>query len=611
MLCRIYMYVSTVAAAVVAAMVAVATPFRRGGMSAVTHYRAAFGGGLCGSMSVAVATPCLLVLFSLVLHPVSSSGCKPAGINSSLTGTAAGMKNFFLAKPRQSCSSACARHQMSCDLEAVAAVADDLLTCRRAIADIGHVVDSYGTYIGAQGGCTLGTWPSHQHSDGRLATHNNWAQVMSQIQCRRQDLVLDWRGGQHETGHALFGSAANSSQHFAHRNIVLTSPADACTALNTTGNHSLAGKVALIRRGGVDPSKSSRACYFVDKVRRVQAAGAVAAVIFNNRDSGIVNMAAYTRAANVRIPAFFIARKEGEVLQRAITRGTTTVTLRCALKNVTCSVMLASSARRRVCACDCLNSTNAFGLYFEAYNYTRGKLADWKINVHGDPWHNMAPVHSHPALSRDFVFSNAKSFMQEIPEYDLAGSSIMRWRGEFKAAEAGAYWFCTRSSDGSRLYINRRLVVNNDGVHRTQTRYGKIKLKEGWHNITILFFNTGRRCARCGANLFVYVRRPSWRVLLPLRSDWLRPFTLTTTESRGCEGSRVLLRCQSGVISVISASYGRQHGREICPHQNTRDQKCHADESLSIVMRLCNGRRACSVKATEETFGDPCAGTHK
>ena len=52
----------------------------------------------------------------------------------------------------------------------------------------------------------------------------------------------------------------------------------------------------------------------------------------------------------------------------------------------------------------------------------------------------------------------------------------------------GEYTFYTASDDGSQLYIGSTLVVNNDGLHATQERNGKIGLKAGKHAITVTFF---------------------------------------------------------------------------------------------------------------------------
>jgi hypothetical protein len=53
----------------------------------------------------------------------------------------------------------------------------------------------------------------------------------------------------------------------------------------------------------------------------------------------------------------------------------------------------------------------------------------------------------------------------------------------------GEYQFFTRSDDGSKLYIDGKLVVDNGGDHGVQERNGKIELTKGKHAIRIEHFN--------------------------------------------------------------------------------------------------------------------------
>lgn len=53
----------------------------------------------------------------------------------------------------------------------------------------------------------------------------------------------------------------------------------------------------------------------------------------------------------------------------------------------------------------------------------------------------------------------------------------------------GTYTFYVASDDGAKLYINNQLVVNNDGVHYSTQRVGKVQLKAGKHPIRIDHFN--------------------------------------------------------------------------------------------------------------------------
>ena len=63
--------------------------------------------------------------------------------------------------------------------------------------------------------------------------------------------------------------------------------------------------------------------------------------------------------------------------------------------------------------------------------------------------------------------------------------------GEIECPKDGVYTFETGSDDGSRLYIDGKLVVNNDGVHPYRAAQGKIKLKAGKRQIEVHYFEGG------------------------------------------------------------------------------------------------------------------------
>lgn len=60
-----------------------------------------------------------------------------------------------------------------------------------------------------------------------------------------------------------------------------------------------------------------------------------------------------------------------------------------------------------------------------------------------------------------------------------------------KIDSAGEYRFYTYSDDGSKLYINDKEVVNNDGSHGAKEKIGDIKLEKGLHKIKVTYFNEG------------------------------------------------------------------------------------------------------------------------
>lgn len=61
-------------------------------------------------------------------------------------------------------------------------------------------------------------------------------------------------------------------------------------------------------------------------------------------------------------------------------------------------------------------------------------------------------------------------------------------QGYLKIPVTGVYFFKVLSDDGSRLFIDDELVVNNDGLHDIEAVEGQIPLEKGFHSIQIWYF---------------------------------------------------------------------------------------------------------------------------
>ena len=64
------------------------------------------------------------------------------------------------------------------------------------------------------------------------------------------------------------------------------------------------------------------------------------------------------------------------------------------------------------------------------------------------------------------------------------------------------------------------------------------------------------------------------------------PIPDKAVEDRVCEGSTMNIDCAGtgdGTINILDASYGRQHGPDVCPHAATSDQSCHEITTTDIV----------------------------
>ena len=80
-----------------------------------------------------------------------------------------------------------------------------------------------------------------------------------------------------------------------------------------------------------------------------------------------------------------------------------------------------------------------------------------------------------------------------------------------------------------------------------------------------------------------------------------------------CEGDSHTLSCAhfSKNISILSASYGRLTGAQVCGWGPIKSTHCKADGALGKVQAHCQGRSHCTLRATNSEFGDPCDETYK
>jgi len=89
------------------------------------------------------------------------------------------------------------------------------------------------------------------------------------------------------------------------------------------------------------------------------------------------------------------------------------------------------------------------------------------------------------------------------------------YQGYILIPKRNIYVFSTESDDGSRLYIGKRLIVDNDGLHGRQRKEGAIGLTAGFHPITVRYFE------KTGSNdLKVFIKSPELPEQ-PVPVEWL------------------------------------------------------------------------------------------
>ncbi len=65
------------------------------------------------------------------------------------------------------------------------------------------------------------------------------------------------------------------------------------------------------------------------------------------------------------------------------------------------------------------------------------------------------------------------------------------FNGKIECPKDGKYSFTVSSDDGSQLFINGKMIVDNDGVHGNQAKAGSVELKKGRHDIEVKYFELG------------------------------------------------------------------------------------------------------------------------
>lgn len=119
-----------------------------------------------------------------------------------------------------------------------------------------------------------------------------------------------------------------------------------------------------------------------------------------------------------------------------------------------------------------------------------------------EPWPSQGMVEGHPGLwcvefkgSFDKMpdFSNLQG-----PRHDFDATGISpapleniarRYSGALVVPADEVYTFALTSDDGSRLWLDGKLVVDNDGLHSAETKTGHVPLAKGAHSIVVEWFN--------------------------------------------------------------------------------------------------------------------------
>jgi len=95
----------------------------------------------------------------------------------------------------------------------------------------------------------------------------------------------------------------------------------------------------------------------------------------------------------------------------------------------------------------------------------------------------------HRRIDRQINFEHT---LETFPGTEMTDHFYVRWTGKVRIPRDGKFTFFTESDDGSRLWIDGKVVVDNGGLHAMEEKSGEVTLKAGDHDLKVeLFENDG------------------------------------------------------------------------------------------------------------------------
>jgi hypothetical protein len=94
-----------------------------------------------------------------------------------------------------------------------------------------------------------------------------------------------------------------------------------------------------------------------------------------------------------------------------------------------------------------------------------------------------------PPLSDDRTSEFPTFRYEAFDERPFPKSCFLSWEGYVNAPQAGLYRFFLSSDDGSLLYLDGNLVIDNGGIHENRERVAAVRLEKGLHLIRVTYFD--------------------------------------------------------------------------------------------------------------------------
>ena len=117
----------------------------------------------------------------------------------------------------------------------------------------------------------------------------------------------------------------------------------------------------------------------------------------------------------------------------------------------------------------------------------KGALKNFEYRVYHGSWNKLPDFEKlKPAKS-----GKAESGIADTSFSERRDNFGLVIHGELEIKKKGSYSFKLASDDGSRLIVNGKVVVDNDGVHGVVTKTGSVQLDEGLAPVRLEYFEKG------------------------------------------------------------------------------------------------------------------------
>ncbi len=131
-----------------------------------------------------------------------------------------------------------------------------------------------------------------------------------------------------------------------------------------------------------------------------------------------------------------------------------------------------------------------------------GSATSDSISLKGDIYYLLEGASSLPGFSGLTPVGSIYTKVLDIPTRSFTSGFpgvtdrfewfAIRYTGVFNVDTVGDYAFRLVSDDGSRLFIDGKMIIDNDGVHPTQSASGNAYLASGQHSIEVDYFQGPR-----------------------------------------------------------------------------------------------------------------------